>query len=148
MLRSQRVQLLMAVLYALLFEELDIRLSKTYHYGDGYTLMLGHVPLVLALAWTVILYTSMHILDCGPLSAPARAYGDVLLVLLLDLSIDAIGAIPTPQHRNHRAKKSLGFEVLENGHACDVRASVQAKEPRSRRPLQRAGTPTVISAPE
>jgi hypothetical protein len=96
----------MVVLYALLFEELDIRLSKTYHYGDGYTLMLGHVPLVLALAWAVTLYTSMHILDCGPLSAPARVYGDALLALLIDLSIDAIGGhphTPTPKTPGERA---------------------------------------------
>ena len=88
--RSQRVELLMAVLYALLFEELDIRLFKTYHYGDGYALMLGQVPLVIALAWAVIISTSMHISDCWPLSAPARACCDALLALLIDLSIDAI----------------------------------------------------------
>lgn len=88
--RSQRAELLMAVLYALVFEELDIRLFRTYHYGAGYALMLGHVPLVIALAWAVIIYTSMHISDCWPLSAPARACGDALLALLIDLSIDAI----------------------------------------------------------
>ena len=88
--RSQRVELLMAVLYALLFEELDIRLFNTYHYGAGYALMLGHVPLVIALAWAVIIYTSMHISDCWPISAPARACCDALLALLIDLSIDAI----------------------------------------------------------
>jgi hypothetical protein len=87
---SQRAELLTAVLYALLFEELDIRLFKTYHYGVGYKLMLGHVPLVIALAWAVIIYTSMHISDCWPISGPARACGDALLVLLVDLSIDAI----------------------------------------------------------
>jgi uncharacterized membrane protein len=62
--RAQRVELLMALLYALLFEELDIRLFNTYHYGAGYTLMLGHVPLVIALAWAVIISTSMDITDC------------------------------------------------------------------------------------
>jgi hypothetical protein len=54
----------------------------------------------------------------------------------------------TPQHRKHQAKEPLGFKVPEKGNAFDVRASVQAMEPRSRRPLQRAGIPTVISAPE
>jgi hypothetical protein len=88
--RFQRVELLTAVLYALLFEELDIRLFKTYHYGAGYALMLGHVPLVIALAWAVIISTSMHISDCWPLSALARACCDALLALLIDLSIDAI----------------------------------------------------------
>jgi hypothetical protein len=88
--RAQRAALLTAVLYVLLFEELDIRLFKTYHYGAGYTLMLGHVPLVIALAWAVIISTSMHISDCRPISAPARACGDALLALVIDLSIDAI----------------------------------------------------------
>lgn len=88
--RSQRVELLTAVLYALLFEELDIRLFKTYHYGEGYALMLGHVPVVIALAWAVIISTSMQISDCWPISAPARACGDALMALLIDLSIDAI----------------------------------------------------------
>jgi hypothetical protein len=88
--RAQRVELLTAVLYALLFEELDIRLFKTYHYAEGYTLMLGHVPPVIALAWAVIIYTSMQISDCWPLSAPARACCDALLALVIDLSIDAI----------------------------------------------------------
>jgi hypothetical protein len=88
--RAQRAELLIAVLYALLFEELDIRLFKTYHYGAGYTLMLGQVPLVIALAWAVIISTSMHISDCWPISAPARACFDALLALLIDLSIDVI----------------------------------------------------------
>ena len=88
--RSQRAELLTAVLYALLFEELDIRLFQTSHYGAGYTLMLGHVPLVIALAWAVIISTSMHISDCWPISAPARACCDALLAVLIDLSIDAI----------------------------------------------------------
>jgi hypothetical protein len=88
--RYQRAELLMAMLYALLFEELDIRLFQTYHYGAGYTLMLGQVPLVIALAWAVIISTSMYISDCWPISVPARACGDALLALLIELSIDAI----------------------------------------------------------
>ncbi len=88
--RSQRAELLTALLYALLFEELDIRLFKTYHYGEGYVLMLGHVPLVIVLAWAVIICTSMYISDCWPISAPAKACCDALLALLIDLSIDAI----------------------------------------------------------
>jgi hypothetical protein len=76
--RFQRVELLTAGLYALLFEELDIRLFKTYHYDAGYTSMLGHVPLVIALAWAVIIYTSMHIADCWPISVPSRACCDAL----------------------------------------------------------------------
>jgi uncharacterized membrane protein len=90
MRRSQRAELLTAVLYTLLFEELAIRLFKTYHYGAGYELMLGYVPLVIALAWATIISTSMPLSDCWPISAPARACCDAILALLIDLSIDAI----------------------------------------------------------
>jgi uncharacterized membrane protein len=85
-----RAEYLTAFLYALMFEELDIRLFKTYHYGDGYFLMLGQVPIVIALAWAVIIYTSMQISDCFDLSNLAKASLDALLAVLIDLSVDAI----------------------------------------------------------
>jgi hypothetical protein len=85
-----RVEILTAFLYALMFEELDIRIFKTYHYGDGYVFMLGNVSIVIALAWAVIIYSSMHISDCYNLSATTRACMDALLAVLIDLSIDAI----------------------------------------------------------
>jgi hypothetical protein len=78
-----RVEILAAFLYALMFEELDIRIFKTYQYGDGYVLMRGDVPIVIALAWAVILYSCMHISDCTNLSATARACMDALLAVLI-----------------------------------------------------------------
>jgi uncharacterized membrane protein len=87
---SYRIEFVLALLYALLFEELDIRFFKTYQYGAGYTLLLGHVPLVIPLAWAVILSTSMQMSDCCALSDAARACCDALLAVLLDLSLDAI----------------------------------------------------------
>jgi len=79
-----------AFCYALLFEELDIRFFKTYHYGDGYSLVIGNVPIVIALAWAIIIYTSMQISDCYPLDDYARPFFDALTAVLIDLSVDTI----------------------------------------------------------
>lgn len=85
-----RVEYLLAFLYALMFEELDIRLFHTYQYSEGYTLVLGQVPIVIALAWAVILYTSMAMSDSWEVSDSAKACLDALLAVLIDVSIDAI----------------------------------------------------------
>jgi hypothetical protein len=45
---------------------------------------------VIALAWAVILYTSMQLSDSYNLSDAGKACCDGLLAVLLDLSIDAI----------------------------------------------------------
>jgi uncharacterized membrane protein len=87
---AHRLEFVLALLYALLFEELDMRFFKTYQYGEGYTLVLGHVPLAIPLAWAIILSTSMQMSDCCTLSDSARACFDALLAVLLDLSVDAI----------------------------------------------------------
>lgn len=67
-----RVEYLLAFLYALMFEELDIRLFHTYQYGEGYTLVLGQVPIVIAFAWAVILYTSMAMSDSWKSPTPPK----------------------------------------------------------------------------
>jgi hypothetical protein len=85
-----RVEFVVGGLYALLFEELNIRIFKTYHYGEGYALVFGHVPVVIVLAWAVILSTSMQLSDGCKLSDVAKACCDGLLAVLLDLSLDAI----------------------------------------------------------
>jgi hypothetical protein len=85
-----RVEFVVGGLYALLFEEPNIRIFKTYHYGEGYALVFGHVPVVIVLAWAVILSTSMQLSDGCKLSDVAKAYCDGLLAVLLELSLDAI----------------------------------------------------------
>ncbi len=85
-----RAEVATAFLYALLFEELDMLFFKTYHYGEGYTLVIGNVPIVIALAWSIIIYSGMQVTDAYHLSEFIRPFADALLAVLIDLSVDAV----------------------------------------------------------
>lgn len=85
-----RAELFTAFAYAILFEEIDMMLFKTYHYGNGYTFVIGNVPVVIALAWSIIIYTGMHISDAYGMPEFIKPFFDSLLAVLIDLSVDAI----------------------------------------------------------
>lgn len=88
--RARAAELFFAFLYGLLLEELDIYFFRTYHYGPGFFLQLGHAPVAIALLWALILCSSMAISDRLALPAPARPFLDGILALVIDIGVDAI----------------------------------------------------------
>ncbi len=107
--RARFVELLTAFLFGLLLEQGDIFLFGTYRYNENW-ILLGDVPIAIALTWALIIAGAMNITDAlglapnderptthakssfvfRPLSFVAPPMADAVWAILLDLAIDAI----------------------------------------------------------
>ncbi|GEM_PF-121118 len=76
--------------YGWFLEEMNIKLFGTYHYPDVYLLRIGDVPIWIPLGWALIIHGAMAISDRFPVNPICRPLMDGLLVLMLDLAIDAV----------------------------------------------------------
>ncbi len=87
--RTRLIELAMGVLYGLTLELLTIVQLHVYQYGH-YLIMLGPVPLSVAVGWGIILYSAMAFADslAFPLWAAPALVG--LLGLNIDLTMDAV----------------------------------------------------------
>jgi len=88
--RRRLVELLSAVPFGLLLEQGDITIFGSYAYNQGFFIKIGSVPVAIALAWAMIITSSMFMSD--RLGVPARLapFADAVFAILLDLSLDAI----------------------------------------------------------
>jgi uncharacterized membrane protein len=88
--RQRLIELLSAVPFGLLLEQGDIKIFGSYAYSQGFFLKLGSVPVAIALAWAMIITSSMFMSD--RLSIPPRLapFADAVFAIVLDLSLDAI----------------------------------------------------------
>jgi hypothetical protein len=82
-------QLLSGVIYGLLLELATIRQLHAYSYGP-FAIMVLDVPLAIALAWGSMIYSVRIYSNATTLPEWARPLLDGLLVLSIDLSMDAI----------------------------------------------------------
>jgi hypothetical protein len=87
--RARMIELGIGVLYGLTLEILTIAQLHSYQYGR-FLIMLGPVPLAVAVGWGIILYSAMAFADSltfPSLAAPALVG---LLGLNIDLTMDAM----------------------------------------------------------
>jgi uncharacterized membrane protein len=82
-------QLIAGVLFGLLLEWATIQQLNAYEYGR-FLVMLGPVPVVIGVAWGIIIYSVRAFSDSTGLPELARPVLDGLLALSIDLSMDAI----------------------------------------------------------
>ncbi len=82
-------QLLAGVVFGLLLELATIRQLHAYQYGK-FLLMVLDVPLEIGIAWGSMIYSVRGFTDATNLPPWARPVLDALLVLNLDLAIDAL----------------------------------------------------------
>ena len=82
-------QLLSGTVFGLLLEIITIDQVHAYSYGP-FTIMVADVPLVIGLAWGCMIYTAQIYSNATTLPEWARPLLDALLVLNIDLSMDAI----------------------------------------------------------
>jgi hypothetical protein len=82
-------QLFVGVCFGLLLEWGTILQLDAYSYGR-FTVMLGPVPVVIGVAWSVIVYSCRLFSDQTTLPAWARPVLDGLLALSIDLAMDAV----------------------------------------------------------
>jgi hypothetical protein len=88
--RRRLLELVSAVPYGLLLEQGDIMIFGSYAYNQQFLLKLGAVPLVIALAWAMIINSCMYISDTFGVSPRLAPFTDAILAIVLDLSFDAI----------------------------------------------------------
>ena len=84
----------LAFIYSLIFENFNIILSKvTYEnqvYSKAFAINIGFTPLVIIMAWSVIIYTAMHLSDMLNLKMMVKPFMDALLVLTIHLTLGVV----------------------------------------------------------
>jgi len=88
--RRRLVELLTAVPFGLLLEQGDIKIFGSYAYNQGFFIKLGSVPVAIALAWAMIITSSMFMSDRLRIPQRLAPFADAVFAILLDLSLDAI----------------------------------------------------------
>jgi hypothetical protein len=88
--RARWNELLSAFIFGLLLEQGDIFLFGTYRYNTHW-LLLGDVPVAIALTWAMIIAGAMNITDALGIREGIRApMADAVWAILLDLALDAV----------------------------------------------------------
>ncbi|MBI2952936.1 MAG: carotenoid biosynthesis protein [Chloroflexi bacterium] len=88
--RGSLLEILTAAVYGLLLEEGDILIFGTYHYSPDFILRIDMVPVAIALAWAMIIYTCMRISDTFGISTRMAPIADAVWAIMLDLAFDAV----------------------------------------------------------
>jgi uncharacterized membrane protein len=88
--RAGVLELLSAVPFGLLLEQGDIAIFGSYAYNPEFFLRIGSVPLAIALAWAMIITSSMFMSDRLGIPSHWAPFSDALFAIMLDLSLDAI----------------------------------------------------------
>ena len=83
------LQLAAGAVFGVLLEWATIQQLDAYHYGD-FVVMIDNIPLMIGVAWGVIIYSARHFSDSTDLPAWARPILDGLLALNIDLAMDTI----------------------------------------------------------
>jgi uncharacterized membrane protein len=88
--RRRLIELLSAVPFGILLEQGDIKIFGSYAYNQGFLIKVGSVPLAIALAWAMIITSSMFMSDRLGIPPRLAPFADAVFTIVLDLSIDAI----------------------------------------------------------
>ena len=88
--RQRLIELLSAVPFGLLLEQGDIKIFGSYAYNQDFFIKLGSVPVAIALAWAMIITSSMYMSDRLRIPPRVAPFADAVFAILLDLSLDAI----------------------------------------------------------
>lgn len=85
----QVLELIAGVLFGLLLEWTTLQQLQAYEYGQ-FTLMLGKVPVMIGVAWGVIIYSARLFSNATNLPEWGKPILNGLLALNIDLSMDAV----------------------------------------------------------
>jgi len=85
------LELVMAVFFGVLLEELNVIMSGGYYlYGRDFLIIFDQAPLAIGLGWAVIIYSAMTISDAYGLDERVKPFFDSIQAILIDLSMDAV----------------------------------------------------------
>src|SRR4029077_8304650 len=79
-------ELLSAVPFGLLLEQGDIAIFGSYAYNQLFFLKVGSVPVAIALAWAVMITSSMFMSDRLGIAPRLAPFTDAVFAIVLDLS--------------------------------------------------------------
>jgi uncharacterized membrane protein len=89
--RQRFLELVMALVFGVLLEELNVILSGGFYvYGRDFLIILDQAPLSIGMGWAVIIYSAMRISDSYSLSERVKPFFDAIQAILIDLSMDAV----------------------------------------------------------
>ncbi len=112
--RLSALVLLVAMVYGLAIEILDLRMTHEYFYAH-LPLMVGKfpnwVPICIPLTWGAIVFTTMHTSNQLPLRWFEKPVLDGLLALFLDLAIDPVSASSLVVNKLMQPCSSGNFEA-------------------------------------
>ena len=84
------LELISAAAFGLLLEEGDQLIFQTYHYSADWVLVLDRAPIVIGLTWALLIAGAMRITDALGVRRWAAPFIDAVLVIMLDLAIEAV----------------------------------------------------------
>jgi hypothetical protein len=82
-------QFVAGIFFGLMLELATINQLEAYEYGR-FMIMIGDVPLVIAVSWGLIIYSARKFSEATNLPEWAQPFMEALLALNIDLSMDAI----------------------------------------------------------
>lgn len=89
--RQRFLELLMAGVFGVVLEELNVLLSGGFYvYGREFLIIFDQAPLAIGLGWAVIIYSAMTISDAYGLQERVKPFFDAIQAILIDLSMDAV----------------------------------------------------------
>src|ERR1700724_506178 len=83
--RQRLIELLSAVPFGLLLEQGDIKIFGSYAYNQGFFIKLGSVPVAIALAWAMIITSSMFMSDRLGIPPRLAPFADAVFAIMLAL---------------------------------------------------------------
>lgn len=81
--------LILAFIYGLVLEILNMFVFETYHYHRDFLRIFG-APVVIGLLWGLALLSSMKLTDALGVSPWAKPFSDGALCVLIDIAMDAV----------------------------------------------------------
>ncbi|MBW6440874.1 carotenoid biosynthesis protein [Patescibacteria group bacterium] len=82
--------LVLAILYGLILEIVNVHNSGTYSYGQEFMLQIYNIPLVIGMGWAIIYYVSEKAVQSYNLKWWQVPFFMSLIALSIDLAIDMV----------------------------------------------------------
>ena len=82
--------LVLAIIYGLILEILNVHNSGTYSYGEEFLLQIYDIPLAIGMGWAIIYYVSEKSVESYNLKWWQAPFFMALIALSIDLAIDAV----------------------------------------------------------
>lgn len=88
--------LFLGFFYAIIFENFNVIMSSGkiggYFYSSNFNIFIGHLPLLVALSWAILIYSTYHFVNYIGIASNRKAFADAFFITLVDIAIDPIAS--------------------------------------------------------